>query len=289
MRKIYNLEPLRTKSSCGLCGSWLILFLLFLGLTPLLYAEEDPEQRFTRRIAWRGSEHAWRYAVEIEILQNESYRSFSREYTTEQYMDISLPPGEFRFRVISYDILGRHSEGSQWVAFDVRPRPAPEQLPEIEAELAARSNPPGFNTLGFSVGTSFIDPLVIVTAHGTFSVIRNFYIELGCDFGFISRHDYVENFYNIYPFLKFGIFLPFREKGGFFASAGCGYMFGNYTLDLVDSLGDYEIGIWGINFTAGVNLFDFLNISHTLKTTFNDVSHKLSVGYVYRFRERGNE
>jgi hypothetical protein len=54
--------------------------------------------------------------------------------------------------------------------------PDPLLLPE---QLPFRENSLRFNTLGASLGTSFTDMLIIATVHGTFSPMRNIFIELG--------------------------------------------------------------------------------------------------------------
>ena len=335
-----------------------LIFIFLLGLAPFLHAaeHENHEPRFTRRIVWRGGEHAWRYAVEIEKFENGSYREHLREYTTELYAEVSLPPGEFRFRIIPYDILGRPGEGTQWMPFVIHYTPpeapasagslaagaetdapssaavhedeppqiisvddysishAPQTIPETEtrpetaaehehtheefiehvtvraaadeaasnedAEEALSAASRRFNSAGISAGTAFTDPLVIVTINGTYSPIRNFYIELGCEFGFISEHSDVDFFYCIYPYLNLGFYMPFTEKTGIFASLGGGYMAGGYSFEY----GTADINTWGLHFKTGANLFNFLNVFYILKTNFSAVSHKLAVGYTYRFR-----
>jgi len=311
----------------------LILALLFI-ITPFLDAQSgnpDSEQHFSRRIVWTGGEHALRYAVEIDKLENGNYQNHSRGFTTSLYFDVSLPLGEFRFRIVPHDILDRPAEGTPWMHFEVRPAPRPdanqtanvspenpaiagasnnesEQFqiisiddydstgvlkPEPEAEGREETNKESeserksviteknakFNTVGVSVGSSIIDPLVIATAHGTFAPMRNLFMELGCDFGFISIYEDVERFFCIYPFAHLGLFMPFKNKGGFFTGAGGGYMTGNYTF----SYGEAEINTWGVNVIAGINLWNVINISYTLKTNFEAMSHKIAVGYVYRF------
>jgi hypothetical protein len=76
-----------------------------------------------------------------------------------------------------------------------------------------------------------------------------------------------------------GLFLPFTGKGGIFIAAGVGYIIGSYTF----TAGQTGINLFAANFTAGINLFDMLNVSYRLKTDFNAISNKLAVGYVFRF------
>ena len=314
---------------------WLIVFLLF--LTSFLYAQtNNNEERFTRRIVWRGGANAFRYAVEIDRLEPRGYRSYLREYTTALYVDVTLPLGEYRFRIIPYDILDRPAEGTAWMHFEIRPpvrndnnpieneqmliisaddyitETEPQDIPVREAQWEA-PRIARFNTLGVSFGTTFADPLVTATIHGTYAPIRsleNIFLELGCEFGFVSIFDDVTSLYCINPFAHIGYFIPFRNEGGLFAGIGGGYMLGAYTF----SYGKADINYLVANMTVGINIFDFLNISYTFKTNFDflfksepadpipglrpgptdrsvnnngrrggGASSKVSVGYVYRF------
>ena len=135
-------------------------------------------------------------------------------------------------------------------------------------------------TLGASVGTSFAVPWVIGTVHGTIAPFKYSFLELGCDFGFVSRSDKVDSYYSIYPFAHLAFFIPF-SKGGWYAGGGAGYMLARYSFP--------EAGIakniLALNLTTGFNLFDIIDISYTWRvaTDFKSASNKLSVGYTYRF------
>jgi len=94
---------------------------------------ESGEPRFVQRLAWSGGEYALRYEVIIENSSNGTYRNYHREFTAGLYIDISLHPGSYRFRVIPYDILNRPGAASAWKYIEVlaalRPEPA-AVLPE---------------------------------------------------------------------------------------------------------------------------------------------------------------
>jgi len=115
----------------------ILLTALFLyGATSILYSQnagysfnmENGEARFTQRLAWVGGEYALRYEVLIERLEGGSYVNYRQESTTALFIDISLPPGEYRFRVIPYDILDRPGEGTQWAQIEVLRALKPEIL-----------------------------------------------------------------------------------------------------------------------------------------------------------------
>jgi len=312
---------------------FLLVFFLFIGLAPFLEAQAA-EPHFARRIVWRGGENALRYAVEIDRSVNGRYQNHAREFTTTLYFDVSLPLGEYRFRIIPHDILDRPAEGTRWFHFEVRQALAPEtadapavaefsfaenqqfqiidvneQVQENE-KLEMRNEGQGnevqgneklgiryavaeglegggreqltgrYNALGVSVGSTFADPLVIATVHGSFAPMRHLFIELGCDIGFVSVYEDVERFFYMYPFAHLGFFAPFREKGGFFIGAGGGYQIVSYTFPY----GKAGEQVFGVNVTAGINLGNVFTISYTLRTDFGSASHKAAFGYTYRFK-----
>ena len=161
---------------------------------------------------------------------------------------------------------------------------------------------PHYNTLGISASTVLGESLISLTVHGTFSPLQYFFIEAGCDFGFINTflhsiynnnsriaeyggyiptNDVPKSYFSVYPFLHVGLFVPFGVSGGLFLSAGAGYMAGWYTFDY----GTTAIETFAANITLGVNLFNFLDISYTARLDFNDgANHKLAIGYIYRFK-----
>ena len=279
---------------------------MFFVLASFLDAQE--ESFLTRRIVWSGGEHALHFAVEIQRNINGNFQNHLREITTSLFLEVLLPPGDYRFRIIPYDILGRPAEGTDWFPFEIRP-PVRQELAvtgieqvqvisvedyneqftneqsnlqfepnEIE-ETLQQENSNRFNTIGLSVGTSFIDPVIIVTIHGTLAVYQNLFIELGCDFGFLSVYEDVESYYSIYPFVTAGFYMPFNERNGFFIGAGAGYMFGNY----IFSYGDTDISVFGINLTAGFNLGNLFTFSYTLRTNFHYTGSKITTGFIQRF------
>ena len=124
---------------------FLLAAFVFLGLCAAVFPQnagyfvgtETGEPRFFQRLAWRGGGYALRYEVVIERDVNGTYRGHAREFTTALYIDVSLPPGKYRFRVIPYDVLNRPGEASEWKYIEVLPalKPAlfaarPEYVPE---------------------------------------------------------------------------------------------------------------------------------------------------------------
>jgi len=87
---------------------------------------EDGEPRFIQRLVWSGGEYALRYEVVIEKDDGGTYRNFHSEFTTALYIDISLQPGSYRFRVTPYDVLNRPGSASEWKYIEVLPALQPE-------------------------------------------------------------------------------------------------------------------------------------------------------------------
>ena len=145
-------------------------------------------------------------------------------------------------------------------------------------------------TIGASVGTSFATPWLIATVHATIAPIRHIFLELGFDFGLISGSDKVDKYYSMYPYAHLAYFRPFSEikflpleKGGWYIGAGAGYMMSYFKF----SEGDIKKNIIAADITTGINLIDMIDISYTLRAApwedLKSMSHKLSVGYTYRF------
>ena len=177
------------------------------------------------------------------------------------------------------------------------PAPQPAPTPPPSRPAPARPTQPSSSkfddaclwTLGASVGTSFAAPWVIGTIHGTIAPFKYSFLEIGCDAGFISRSDLVDFYYSIYPFAHYAFFLPFEKmnlplaKGGWYIGAGGGYMMAFYKFPVAD----IRKNIIAADLITGVNLFNVLDVSYTLRAalwdSFKSMSHKLSVGYTYRF------
>lgn len=124
------------------------LVLLFLGLTPFLCAQtagyhidtQTGEPRFIQRLAWRGGENALRYEVVIQRETNGFFRDHLREFTTELFIEVSLSPGNYRFRVIPYDVLNKSGDASEWKDIEVLHARKPEVLDTKPEAVMGRRN-----------------------------------------------------------------------------------------------------------------------------------------------------
>ena len=108
--------------------------LLLMALTPSLQSQVSgyfldqsrADPRFIQRLAWAGDEYTLRYEVLVERNEATGFRHFLREFTTNRYIEVSLSPGNYRFRVIPYDYLDRPGNGTGWMPFEVHAAFNPE-------------------------------------------------------------------------------------------------------------------------------------------------------------------
>ena len=96
---------------------------------------DSEEPRFIQRLAWSGGTYSLHFEVIIEKEEGAGFASYLNKIVIGNYLDISLPPGNYRYRVIPYDILNKPSEGTQWAAFKVFNAVKPEIFkPEEDLE-----------------------------------------------------------------------------------------------------------------------------------------------------------
>lgn len=137
---------------------------------------------------------------------------------------------------------------------------------------------PDFWSIGASVGTAFIKPWLIGTVRGTLAPFQHSFLELGLDLGTISGKTNVD-YFSIYPYVNYAYFLPF-DKGGWYIGAGIGYLWS------VESQPDfiYRYRIIAMNIMTGFIIANMFDISYTMRTNFEGISNKFSIGYIYRFQ-----
>ncbi|MCL2810058.1 MAG: hypothetical protein FWD24_08380 [Treponema sp.] len=117
---------------------------LFAQMPGYFISSDNGEFRFIQRFVWTGGENALRYQVVFEREINGIYVSHLIEFTDQHYIEVSLPPGEYRIQVIPYDILDRPYRGSEWKYVQILPAPRPEfpgTLPDTEPEFQYIAEP----------------------------------------------------------------------------------------------------------------------------------------------------
>ena len=106
-------------------ASWLIILILLLSnflKENHLHAQTmdffiERQTRFVQRLSWTADEYALRYEVEIEREDAGTYRRHLFESTNESFILVSLPPGNYRYRVLPYNLLNRPGRLSEWLEF----------------------------------------------------------------------------------------------------------------------------------------------------------------------------
>jgi len=80
------------------------------------YSEGNP--KFIQRLEWDSEDYVLHYEVLIFVNDN-GYREYLKDTTEENLLLVSLPPGEYRYNVTPYDLLGARGETSEWKEFTV--------------------------------------------------------------------------------------------------------------------------------------------------------------------------
>ena len=89
------------------------------------------------------------------------------------------------------------------------------------------------------MGTSFDMPAFIIGIQGTFSLTAYTYFGAGFDLGFVAKEPpyedsftdtsySIDSYSSLYPYINFGTFIPFKNKGGWFFELGYGHIFSNF-------------------------------------------------------------
>lgn len=98
------------QSVCFLCA--FLLRVCFSGGT--VFAEEIV---FSQKLLWNEEPNALSYKVEIE---NTGDDSIKKTIETEQtFVEFSMEPGDYRYRVFAYDFLGREASVTEWKPFSI--------------------------------------------------------------------------------------------------------------------------------------------------------------------------
>jgi len=92
-----------------------LTFLLFLILAAgsLVSAQEH---KFNQKLSWVADKNAFSYKVELRGVDSDFKLT---QETDTTYIDVSLPAGQFKYRVYAYDFLGRQASVSEWRNFKV--------------------------------------------------------------------------------------------------------------------------------------------------------------------------
>ena len=157
----------------------------------------------------------------------------------------------------------------------------PKTPVQILPQTGRSPDPSRLWSVGVSAGSSFSAPWAVATVRGTLAPFRYSFLEIGVDTGFVSGVQDV-GYYSVFPYVNYSLYLPFsigRINCGWYLGAGGGYWIAEY---------DYPQGkvpwnTFAVNAVTGFNIADAIDISYSLRTNFEVLGGKLSVGYSYRF------
>ena len=105
----------------------IFIFLFFILSIPSLRAQSPGgyyEERYVRQLVWIGDEYTLKYEVVIEKDEDGGYKTYLSEFTETPGLQVSLPSGKYRYRVIPYDYLENPGEASGWESIEVKPASA---------------------------------------------------------------------------------------------------------------------------------------------------------------------
>ncbi|WP_461256702.1 hypothetical protein [Treponema sp. R80B11-R83G3] len=106
------------------------------------------EHRYVQQLVWTGDEYTVKYEVVIERIEGRERRVYLREFTEKTTLEISLPPGNYRYRIIPYDYLEQSGEPSRWVTLEIKPPPVSVDGQIDNAQNAERQDETGGSIAG---------------------------------------------------------------------------------------------------------------------------------------------
>lgn len=86
-----------------------------------LSAQEAAASKFKQRLEWSADKNAFEYKVEIRS-GGKTVNTFT---TSENFVNLNLPAGNYDYRVTVYDFLGREQDVSAWQKFEISKANAP--------------------------------------------------------------------------------------------------------------------------------------------------------------------
>jgi len=117
---------------------FIFLYTIVFLFSGLLYAQESSpespgfyvdtskgEPVFKQRLVWDKEDYVLYYEVSIQIFSGR-FRDYRVEKTKNNYIEVSLNPGRYRYSVTPYDLLERRCDSSDWEEFSITTAYQPE-------------------------------------------------------------------------------------------------------------------------------------------------------------------
>lgn len=84
--------------------------------------ETDNGIRFIQHIEWKPVQYVYRYEIIVEQIDQTNgklYTEIVREFTEQNSIEISIPAGNYRYKIRVYNLLNKLDGESNWQEFDV--------------------------------------------------------------------------------------------------------------------------------------------------------------------------
>jgi hypothetical protein len=138
-----RIKPLSLFRLLRLCGLFLLCLLCASGLLAQEAAPGEassdyrlgPDGKIVQRLSWNRV-NAYFYEVEIEKQTEGGWTAELKERTEDIAVEVSLTPGMYRYRIHTYNVLGRIAASSVWIGIRVF---------EAKTPAGKTYNPPSFH------------------------------------------------------------------------------------------------------------------------------------------------
>jgi hypothetical protein len=106
------------------------------------YRLEDSggEQHFIQRLSWQDDGTAFRYEITVEAGEAEDWQEILREFTETDYLEVSLPAGQYRYRIRAYDFFDEPSDYSPWFPLEIQRALRPEILGLVSGDAVKKND-----------------------------------------------------------------------------------------------------------------------------------------------------
>ena len=167
-----------------------LLASLMVFLPAALFSQKNT---FSQKIEWKSNANALEYKVEIQNIAGQKSQFIT---TDKNSAEISLEPGNYRYRVYAYDFLGREAGVSSWTNFDVFKASEPKIINiEKNVVVSGESAEISINVRIDDVNSNSTYELVSESLHGSVDASEKKSLGTGSETGSISRL----NFRNVPP------------------------------------------------------------------------------------------
>ena len=97
--------------------------LISLSLATPLYAQNASSSAKKQRLEWKNDANAFEYNVQVRSVENGKIYEF---VTESNFIEFSLPAGNYEWKVSAKDFLGREQSSTKWQGFEIRKMVQPE-------------------------------------------------------------------------------------------------------------------------------------------------------------------